>query len=43
LKNKDRLQLVKGLRSHSQGLYIEQQIERFLKIDDKPVEEEWRG
>lgn len=43
LKNKERVKLVKGLKVYEQGLYIEQEIERFLRIEDKRIEEEWEG
>ena len=41
LKNEERVKLIRGLRTEEQGRYIEQQIERFLHIKDRPVEGEW--
>lgn len=41
LKNNERVNLVKGLRTEEQGRYIEQQVERFLGIKDRVVEGEW--
>ena len=35
--------LVKGLRMPEQATYLEQQIEKFLRIEDRAMEEEWRG
>ena len=43
LKDKDEIQLLKGLKHADQAQYIEQEIEFFLKIDDKPVPGEWKG
>jgi len=37
------LSLVKGLRHSEQALYVEQEIEAFLEIEDEAVEEEWQG
>lgn len=42
-KDKERIKLVKGLKYPKQALYLEQEIERFLKMPDHPVEEEWKG
>ncbi|MEO1514783.1 MAG: hypothetical protein AAFV95_07215 [Bacteroidota bacterium] len=41
LKNGTRETLVKNLHSDEYGKYIEQQIELFLKIKDRPVKGEW--
>ncbi len=38
-----RIKLVKGLKTSDQALYIEQEIEAFLSIQDEPVDEEWKG
>lgn len=35
--------LIKGLRQPEQATYIEQQIEKFLQIDDRAVEGEWQA
>ena len=43
LKNKERIKLIKGLKVYQQALYLEQEIERFLKITDQAVEDEWKG
>ena len=43
LKNKNHVRLVKGLQYPDQALYIEQEVERFLEIKDRPVDEEWQG
>lgn len=43
LKDGNRIKLLKGLKTPEQGLYIEQEIERFLAIQDEPVAEEWKG
>lgn len=37
------LTIAKGLKHPDLALYIEQQIERFLEIKDRRVEEEWEG
>jgi hypothetical protein len=37
LKNNERAKLISGLDSSEQALYIEQEIERFLNIEDQPV------
>lgn len=37
LKNNERAKLIFGLDSSEQALYIEQEIERFLNIEDQPV------
>ncbi|GJM35165.1 MAG: hypothetical protein DHS20C18_41660 [Saprospiraceae bacterium] len=42
-RNKKRIDLIKGLKHPDQALYIEQEIEKFLKIQDQHVEEEWKG
>lgn len=34
--------LVKGLRQPEQATYVEQQIEKFLNIEDRVIEEEWK-
>ncbi|HMN89149.1 MAG TPA: hypothetical protein PKE68_03950 [Saprospiraceae bacterium] len=36
-KDGQRLRLVKGLQTPEQAIFIEQEIERFLKIEDRPV------
>lgn len=38
-----RVKLVKGLKNADQALYIEQEVESFLRIQDEPVDEEWKG
>lgn len=43
LDSKRTIQLVRGLKHPDQAMYIEQQVERFLEIEDRPVEEEWLG
>lgn len=43
MKDGSRKKLLKGLKSEEQAGYIEQQIEHFLQIKDRKVEEEWRG
>ncbi|MEM8906516.1 MAG: hypothetical protein AAGD05_01615 [Bacteroidota bacterium] len=43
LKNKRHVRLVRGLQHPDQALYVEQEIERFLQIKDRPVTEEWKG
>jgi len=43
LDSKRSIQLVRGLKHADQALYLEQQVERFLEIEDRPVEEEWLG
>lgn len=43
LTNQENLKLVKGLKNVNQARYVEQEIERFLKIEDRPVEEEYLG
>ncbi len=43
LKDGEHMKLVKGLKNPRQALYIEQEIERFLDIEDRPVEGEWAG
>jgi hypothetical protein len=39
-KDKKRIKLLKGLESSEQALFIEQEIEKFLKIEDKRVKGE---
>ncbi len=36
-----RIPIIKGLKNKEQARYIEQEIERFLNIKDRPVEGEW--
>ncbi len=43
LKNQASVRLVGGLKTADYGLFIEQEIERFLDISDRKVQEEWRG
>ena len=43
LQGGKRVKLVKGLKNSDQALYIEQEIESFLTIQDEPVDEEWKG
>jgi len=43
LDNQRTVRLINGLRHPDQALYIEQQIERFLEIEDRPVQEEWQS
>ncbi len=42
-RNQERIDLIKGLKQPNQALYIEQEIEKFLKIQDQVIEEEWKG
>ena len=37
LKNGRQFKLIEGMKSADKALYIEQEIEYFLKIDDRPV------
>ena len=41
LHNEERINLLKGLKTQRQGRFIEQEIERFLNIEDQEVAEEW--
>ncbi len=41
LKDGEHLQLVKRLKNPNQARYIEQEMERFLDMKDRPVEGEW--
>lgn len=43
IKNKEPITLMQGLTKHVQARYIEQEIEKFLEIDDQAVEGEWIG
>ena len=43
LKGNKRIQLLKGMKHPDQALYIEQEIEHFLQIEDKKVLGEWGG
>ena len=43
LQGGKRVKLVKGLKNSDQALYVEQEIESFLSIQDEPVDEEWKG
>lgn len=43
LQNKSKIKLLKGLKTSEQALYVEQEIETFLRIQDEPVDEEWKG
>ena len=43
LKTGENIKLLKGLRNANQAQYIEQEIEKFLKIKDRAVEEEFKG
>ncbi len=43
LIDKSHVRIVKGIQHSDQALYIEQEIERFLAIKDRPVKEEWEG
>jgi len=43
LKNKEHVRIVKGIQHPDQALYIEQEVEHFLQIPDRPVAEEWEG
>ena len=36
------LKIIKGLKTSNQAQYIEQEVERFLNIQDRPVEEEYQ-
>ena len=42
LDNQRTLQLIRGLKHPDQAMYVEQQVERFLEIEDRPIEAEWR-
>lgn len=42
LNSQRTVQLIRGLKHPDMAVYVEQQVERFLEIEDKPVEEEWR-
>lgn len=37
------IKLVRGLKDSQHALYIEQEVEKFLSIPDRPVDEEWKG
>lgn len=41
LKNGNHIKLIRGLKNHDQARYIEQEVERFLQMEDKAVEGEW--
>jgi len=41
LKNGNHIKLIRGLKNHDQARYIEQEVERFLNLEDKAVEGEW--
>lgn len=43
LKNNEKVKLLKSLKHPDQALYVEQEIEKFLKIKDRPVENEYKG
>ena len=43
MKTGSDITLVKGLRQPEQATFVEQQIEKFLLIEDRSVEEEWRN
>ncbi len=43
LKNRKRVKLLAGMDDPQQSLYVEQEIESFLDIPDREVEEEWKG
>ncbi|MFN7116710.1 MAG: hypothetical protein ACK4TA_07895 [Saprospiraceae bacterium] len=43
LKNGNHIKLIRGLKNHDQARYIEQEVERFLNLEDKAVEGEWLG
>jgi hypothetical protein len=43
LKNQANVRLVGGLKTADYGLYIEQEIEKYLHIDDRRVKAEWSG
>ena len=40
-KEQEEIRIIKGLKKPNQARYIEQELERFLKIDDRPMESEW--
>ena len=42
LRTGSEITLVKGLRQPEQATYVEQQIEKFLQIEDRPMEGEYR-
>lgn len=42
-KGDKRIRIVKGLKNQDQARYIEQEVERFLNIEDHPVDGEWVG
>jgi len=39
----DQVTLMRGLKKHEQARYVEQEIERFLAIEDRAVDGEWLG
>jgi len=43
LRDQKKLKILKGLKTSNQAHYIEQEIERFLQIEDQPVDEEYQG
>lgn len=43
LNNENHIKLIRGLKNPDQARYIEQEMERFLNIEDKAVEGEWMG
>jgi predicted Zn finger-like uncharacterized protein len=43
LKDRKRVKVIKGLHHPNQALYIEQEIEAFLEIPDRAVDDEWKG
>ena len=43
LQNQANVRLVGGLKTADFALYLEQEIERFLHIEDRKVAEEWEG
>ena len=40
-KDEKTIKLVRGLRDSQHARYIEQEVEKFLSIPDRPVDEEW--
>ncbi len=43
LKDHKRVKIIKGLHHPDQALYVEQEIEAFLEIPDRKVDDEWKG
>jgi hypothetical protein len=43
LQNQSRVRLLSGLKTAGYARYLEQEIERFLNLEDRRVKEEWTG